>query len=152
LQNTTFADYYLELTTRAKVGRVVTASPFSMGLLTNSPPPWHPAPEALKKIVSEVREMEEVRAWAGSLPNLALGSSFRREEGVMGAEAKNVPNVVGFGAPNEVHESVAVWREVSAIPSESIRRAEVEKLARKKFEDQGWLNVTWPCGWKEDRE
>ncbi|KAF8076019.1 galactose dehydrogenase [Lyophyllum atratum] len=47
LQNSTFLQYAPQLQQRAQVGQLLAASPFSMGLLTASPPAWHPAPAEL---------------------------------------------------------------------------------------------------------
>lgn len=117
-----------------------------MGLLTNSPPDWHPAPGPLKDLVKRVIESDEVKTWAGGLPNIALGNSFRREGPVMGQEAAQVPTVVGFSNMQHVHESVAVWREVCTLPGESERRKAVENGARKMFEDEGWMDKSWSDG------
>lgn len=152
MQNTTFAAFFPEFTQRAKVARVLTASPFSMGLLTNSPPDWHPAPQPLKELVKRVIESGVVKSWAGGLPNIALGNSFRREGPIMGQGAKQVPTVVGFSNMQHVHESVAVWREVCTLPGESERRKAVEAGVRKMFEDEGWMDKSWPYGPKEWRE
>ncbi|KAG8956653.1 hypothetical protein FRC04_000131 [Tulasnella sp. 424] len=149
LQNTTFAAFFPEFTQRAKVARVLTASPFSMGLLTNSPPDWHPAPGPLKDLVKRVIESDEVKTWAGGLPNIALGYSFRREGTVMGQAAAQVPTVVGFSNTQHVHESVAVWREVCTLPGEAERRKAAENGVIKMFENEGWMDKSWPNGPKE---
>lgn len=152
MQNTTFAAFFPEFTQRAKVARVLTAGPFSMGLLTNSPPDWHPAPQTLKELVKRVIESDKVKSWAGGLPNIALGNSFRREGPIMGQGAKQVPTLVGFSNMQHVHESVAVWREICALPEESERRKAVEGGVKRIFEDEGWMDKSWPCGPEEWRE
>lgn len=99
LQNSrfnTFAPHFYE---RAKVKQLLAASPLSMGLLTSTPPTWHPAPRELKSAVVEAQQV------GPSLPNLALGYASRQT-------STKVPLVVGFSSPREVHECVKVWREV----------------------------------------
>ncbi|EDR12522.1 galactose dehydrogenase, partial [Laccaria bicolor S238N-H82] len=72
LQNSTFMEFASHFYRRAKVGQLLAASPLSMGLLTQSPPSWHPAPPGLLHAVSKAREN-----WP-DLTNLALGYSLRQ--------------------------------------------------------------------------
>jgi len=97
LQNSTFAAFALDFRDRANVRQLLTASPFSMGLLTGgNPPPWHPATPELKAAVKTLK----------GLPHLAL------EYGVRKAVEEDMPLVVGFSSLHEIHECVEKWREV----------------------------------------
>lgn len=103
----------------------------SMGLLTPSPPPWHPAPPELKAVVSQLQDV-----WLSKLPNLALGYSIRNT--VHG----NVPLVVGFSQPDEVRESVNVWCELRR-GLRNDERKKVEDEVREKFRNTGFLDWSW---------
>ncbi|KAG8904808.1 hypothetical protein FRB99_001114 [Tulasnella sp. 403] len=139
LHNSTFAAYLPVLTSRANVTRVLTASPLNMGLLTPSPPPWHPAPAALRDTVNQVMESDIVKSWPGGLPNLALGFSLRG-----GALDPMVPNVIGLSSPKEVHEAVAVWREVTSQgDSQAQKRKDAEVAVRNQFASAGWADASW---------
>ncbi|KDQ29275.1 hypothetical protein PLEOSDRAFT_2849, partial [Pleurotus ostreatus PC15] len=72
LQNSTFLAFAPHLITRAKVKQLLAASPLSMGLLTPSPPQWHPAPPPLKASAAAAGKL-----WDKGLPDLALGYSIR---------------------------------------------------------------------------
>ena len=132
LQNGTFTEYARELLQRAQVGQLVAASPLSMGLLTPSPPPWHPAPAELK---AAARRADAI--WPGGLPNLALGYAFRNT----GASYGNVPLVAGFSRPEEVHECIKAWREQQGEVDSSRRGA--EESVREVFRDVGYLDWSW---------
>ena len=129
LQNSTFMEFAPHFYRRAKVGQLLAASPLSMGLLTQCPPSWHPAPPGLLHAVSKAREN-----WS-DLTNLALGYSLRQTRAV----GDNVPLVVGFSTPEEVHECVKVWREVSKGSDRQKREKEVCEL----FREAGYLDWSW---------
>ena len=105
----------------------------SMGLLTSSPPSWHPAPPQLRKAAVDARG-----AWAGGLPDLAIGYSIRR---TISAEGP-LPLVVGFSSPEEVHECVKVWREILA-GHQSGEREKGEKQAQEVFRQAEFLDWSW---------
>jgi D-arabinose 1-dehydrogenase len=119
---------------RAKVGQLVAASPLSMGLLTPSPPAWHPAPPALQESVTNAR-----KTWEGDFPNLAVGYSIRQT----GSVETPLPLVVGFSNPREVHECMKVWREIQAAPEDGGKRKEGEERAREVFRLAGYLDWSW---------
>lgn len=148
LQNATFAAYYPVLTGRAQIKRVWTASPFSMGLLTPRPPPWHPAPPDLVCAVDSAKAWAAQCAWPEGLPNLALGFSMRRDEVEAIPEWKEVPLVVGFSSPKEIHEAVAVWREVrlGSNDERGAKRKGAEVAVRKLFADAGLEDSSWNHG------
>lgn len=133
LQNNVFTTYLPLLVNRAKVAQIGTASPFSMGLLTPNPPPWHPAtPEIM---AARERAIAICHDWDGGLPNLALGFGLR--EGGM----PNVPRVVGLTHMWEVHEAFRVWRE--AQNGEDVKRKEHEEAVRRVFKEAGCENLSW---------
>ena len=134
LQNTTFLDFVPHFYARAQVGQLVPASPLSMGMLTPTPPPWHPAPPELKQAVVDARV-----GWGGDFPELAVGYSLRQS----GALEPALPLVVGFSNPREVHECVRVWREVRAGAREGSKREEGEEAAREVFRKAGYSDWSW---------
>jgi D-arabinose 1-dehydrogenase len=134
LQNSTFLEFIPHFYKRAKVGQLLAASPMSMGLLTSTPPSWHPAPLRLRKAALDASD-----TWAGGLPDLAMGYSIRRTISV----EEPLPLVVGFSSPEEVHECVKVWREILA-GHESEEREESEKQAQEVFRQAEFLDWSWP--------
>ncbi|KAF9042558.1 Aldo/keto reductase [Hymenopellis radicata] len=130
LQNSTFLQFGPELLGRAKVGQLLTASPFSMGLLTAALPPWHPSPEPLRQAAAKAR------AEVDGLPNVALGYAIRKCGGVY-------PLVTGFSKMSEVHECVGVWREIMAGGKESEGRLEKEEKVMGIFEESGFKDWSW---------
>ncbi|KAF8914139.1 Aldo/keto reductase [Gymnopilus junonius] len=133
LQNSALLEFIPHFYERAKVGQLVAASPLSMGLLTATPPNWHPAPPELRQAV-----IESSKTWKGDFPNLAVGYSIRRASSV----EKPLPLVVGFSNPKEVHECIKAWREVQAESGKS-ERQEGESVARQVFQDAGYLDWSW---------
>ncbi|TFK74437.1 Aldo/keto reductase [Pluteus cervinus] len=134
LQNTTFLDFAPHFYERAKVKQLVAASPLSMGLLRPNPPPWHPAPKGLLDAVHKARS-----GWPGDFPDLALGYAIRNT----GAKHRNVPLVVGFSNPHEVHECMKVWRQVQE-GFETAEREDGEDRAKEVFRQSGFLDWSWP--------
>lgn len=129
LQNSTFLAFAPHLTTRAKVKQLLAASPLSMGLLTPSPPQWHPAPPPLKSSAAAAGKL-----WDKGLPDLALGYAIRFAEGV--------PLVAGFSSPEEVHHCLRISKEVSEGDNKE-KRVEAEQLALATFRDAGYLRWSW---------
>ncbi|KAF7433118.1 hypothetical protein PC9H_005066 [Pleurotus ostreatus] len=129
LQNSTFLAFAPHLITRAKVKQLLAASPLSMGLLTPSPPQWHPAPTPLKASAAAAGKL-----WDKGLPDLALGYSIRFAEGV--------PLVAGFSSPEEVHHCLRISKEVSEGDNKE-QRVEAEQLALATFRDAGYLGWSW---------
>jgi len=133
LQNATFSQFAPLFHERAKVGQLLAASPMSMGLLTPSPPAWHPAPPELKAALSKLQDV-----WSSKLPNLALGYSIRNTR----AAHRNIPLVVGFSQPEEVRESVNVWWELQrGVRNDKRKKAEEE--VREKIRNTGFLDWSW---------
>ncbi|KAG8968093.1 hypothetical protein FRC03_008653 [Tulasnella sp. 419] len=164
LQNTAFLPYLQHFKTRGKVAQVLTASPFSMGLLTPTPPSWHPAPKELITLIQEnIISSPIVSDWDGGVIDLALGYAFRRAVDVHsdGKEWREVPSVVGLSSPKEVHECVRVWRQVADDGDNgegqnergqndetqgNLKRRAAERYIRQVFVDGGWADQSWPSG------
>jgi D-arabinose 1-dehydrogenase len=132
LQNTTFSQFAPIFQEQAQVGQLLTASPLSMGLLTSSPPSWHPAPPELRTAISQLHDVSP------KLPNLALGFSVRNT----GAAYGNVPLVVGLSQPDEVRELADVWRELQRQPGDNERK-KAEEQAMEKIKCMGYLDWSW---------
>lgn len=130
LQNSAFADFAPHLLERARVGQLLTASPLNMGLLTPTPPKWHPAPAELKDAVKKVAEA--CSDWDGGMVNVAVGYGYRK------AAELDVPMVAGLSYPREVHESMHAWRDLKE--SQGKRRAQEDK-AFEIFD--GYLGWSW---------
>ena len=135
IQNDTFASFEKELTERAGVGQLITASPLCMGLLTPSPLGWSPAPEKLK--MASLEAVGACSAWSGGLPNIALGFAYRN------ARRLGVPTVVGMGLLEQVHETMRVWREI-VLDIGVQRRREYEERVVQVFNASGYRNYSWP--------
>ncbi|KAF7301565.1 hypothetical protein MIND_00722000 [Mycena indigotica] len=135
LQSSTFLQFAPQLTGRAKVGQLLAASPFSMGLLTDAGPPnWHPASPELRK--ATINAATEVKERGRSLADLATGYCIRNTGGA-------IPLVVGLSTPREVHECVRVWREIEVGGGDDVSRVEQEDLVKKIFRDIGVLDWAW---------
>lgn len=104
-----------------------------MGLLTPTPPAWHPAPAELKELVEAARA-----TWDADFPDLAVGYSMR----LLNALPTRLPLVIGFSNPHEVHEAVRVWREVTNAPEHTLRQ-EGEDRAIRVFKQGGYLDWSW---------
>ncbi|GLB33447.1 putative aldo keto reductase [Lyophyllum shimeji] len=133
LQNSTFLQYAGQFRERAQVGQLLTASPLSMGLLTPSPPPWHPALTVLSAAVQQALDV-----WPQGLPNLALGYAIRNTGNAYGDA---IPLVTGFSTPQEVHECVRVWREIQ--DGDDKERKSAEDSVRDIFRNSGYLDWSW---------
>lgn len=138
LQNSVFAAFVPQLLNRAKVAQLGTASPFSMGLLTPNPPPWHPASAEI--IAAKDRAIITAKAWEGGLPDLALGFALSEaDEPAM----QSVPRVVGLSTMQEVHEAMRVWRNMQRYGGKDEKRKQMEEAVRKVFRDAGCENMSW---------
>ena len=125
LQNDALETFGPLLENRGQVQQVLNASPLSMGLLTPSPPKWHPAPKEVIKAAELACQMT-----AGTLPNLALGYSIRQSLG------GKMPVAVGYSSLSEVHASVEVLRE-------DIGLKEKEEEVMRIFEGHKVKNNSW---------
>ena len=134
LHNSVFEQFAPRLKGQAKIKTLLTASPLSMGLLTGNPPPWHPAPTALKEAIRVAKA-----DWDGDFINLALGYALGRT----GTAHDNIPLVTGFSTPKEVHECVTAWREIKQGGAANATRKAGEEKAKKVIRDAGYLDWSW---------
>lgn len=111
---------------------VITASPLSMGLLTeNGPPEWHPAPSELKSACAAAAA--HCKAKGKNISKLSLQYSLKN---------KDIASVlVGMNSVQQVRENIAATVEVEegqCIDQELLE--EVEAIFRPV------KNQTWPSG------
>lgn len=142
---------------------LVNGSPFSMGLLTDgSPPPWHPASDALKAATKEASA--SLTQSGSSLTLTALTYGLRGSEVARKHEADgNKPQLrglVGLSHPDHVHSAIAAYRTLCAgagkdalfqIGDEDSRAAyqkhsDNEKLVRDLFAQRGVREWSWSSG------
>lgn len=94
--------------------RLLSASPFSMGLLTDSEPPfWHPATPELRQACKEVSK--QLQSKGSSLAKTAA------QYGIRGAEVRErdstrplLSTIVGLSNVNEVHTLIQSYRVMLA--------------------------------------
>ena len=135
VQNDALVSFAKELTERAGVGQIVTASPLCMGLLTPNTPEWSPAPQKLK--LASTGAVDVCSAWTGGLPNIALGFAYRS------ARQLGMSTVIGMGSLEQVHETARVWREIVS-GDEIQERREYESRVARIFDASGYRNYSWP--------
>ncbi|XP_078435545.1 L-galactose dehydrogenase-like isoform X3 [Wolffia australiana] len=110
---------------------VISASPLSMGLLTdNGPPDWHPAPAELKAACEVAAD--HCQRKGKNISKLALQYSLK------GQGISSV--LVGMNSVKQVEENVAAALELAAGGIDSELLAEVESIL------QPVKNQTWPSG------
>jgi D-arabinose 1-dehydrogenase len=148
LQNHRLDNFLNHFIQHGKITQVFSASPLSMGLLAPKRPQWHPAPpdmiEASRVAATAAQE------WPGGLTNLALGFAFRRPKSYAETSPSNdVPTLIGLSSLQEVHEAMAVWREVSIPGANTIRKSK-EDMIKGIFTAAGWLNWSWSMPRNED--
>ncbi|KAG7096589.1 hypothetical protein E1B28_004008 [Marasmius oreades] len=131
LQNTLFADFASQFRERARVGQLLNASPLSMGLLSQSIPPWHPAPVELRNAIDQARNVS-----GGDIVDVSLGYAMRK------CEELGMPLVTGLSNTKEVHDCVRVWREVRAGIDQEERLVKEQKM-REILRDAGVLDWSW---------
>lgn len=139
LQNKAFAVFAPHFRTRAGIPQLLTASPLNMGLLTPTPPAWHPAPSELRAAANQANAVCVEARWKGGLPNLAVGYGFKM------AREVDAPCVVGMSNLHEVHENMRVWREVEEAKEKTDREA-CENTVMTVFGNlKGWAWVSPPA-------
>lgn len=115
----------------AKGVGIISASPLSMGLLTErGAPDWHPAPEALRRACEEAAA--HCRKRGTDIAQLALQFAL--------ANAHIACTLVGTGSPENLRKNV----EWSAGPPDPELLAEVQAILLPM------LNLTWPSGRPEN--
>eukprot|EP00252_Welwitschia_mirabilis_P011372 TRINITY_DN25581_c0_g1_i1.p1 TRINITY_DN25581_c0_g1~~TRINITY_DN25581_c0_g1_i1.p1 ORF type:complete len:321 (-),score=67.42 TRINITY_DN25581_c0_g1_i1:74-1036(-) len=117
---------------KAKGVGVISASPLSMGLLTdNGPPSWHPAPKELKSACAAAGE--HCKSKGKSISKLALQFSLRN---------KDISSVlVGMNSVQQVQENVA-----AAVEIEETQNFDDELLKEVETILRPVKNITWPSG------
>lgn len=114
-----------------------------MGLLTPKAPAWHPVPQELKAAIAKAGQNAE--SWPGGLPNIAIGYSIRKgknEDYSASLSREVMPIVIGLSTPDEVHETIKVWREVQQ--NETLaERLKVEEEVLKTIKDSGYYGWAW---------
>lgn len=122
-----------------------------MGLLTPTPPTWHPAPPVLRSAVATAVEACRDSEWPGGLVDVALGYAMREDalfdndkERESIARSGDIPVVIGLSTPAEVHDAVRTWREVHRDDASSIaKRQEMEKKVISIFKESGFRGWAW---------
>lgn len=140
LQNSTLLAFASAFHTRAHVTQLITASPLNMGLLAPSIPSFHPASPALRQATADAQTA--LLAQDSTLVDAALGYAYRE------ARAADLPTVVGFSRPSEVHETIRVWRDLQAENTGTNEDAAAERRAREAgvlrifapFVDYSWTS------------
>ncbi|EIW82468.1 Aldo keto reductase [Coniophora puteana RWD-64-598 SS2] len=138
LQNRSLEQFAPVFYERAKIKHVSNASPFSMGLILPSPPPWHPASQEVKDAVAIAVQKSSAWEGYGGIADLALGYAYRR--GI----ASNMPTVTGLKNLEEVHETMKIWYDV--LDDSSKRRQERvahEEELLEVFREHNLLDVSW---------
>jgi len=111
---------------------VITASPLSMGLLTeNGPPEWHPAPSELKSACAAAAA--HCKAKGKNISKLALQYSLKNKD--------IASELVGMNSVQQVRENIAATVEVEegqCIDQELLEEVEAIISPVK--------NLTWPSG------
>lgn len=134
LQNDTFATYVPHFRDRACIKQLLTASPLNMALLTPKPPSWHPAPPALQESSVNAHDTCVTEGWPTGLPNIALGFAYRN------AKELDLPTVVGLSNPDEVHQTMKIWRELNSEDGDMLsKRKATETLSMNHISTfRGW--------------
>ncbi|ETW84491.1 hypothetical protein HETIRDRAFT_63218 [Heterobasidion irregulare TC 32-1] len=140
LQNDSLLSFLPAFIRRAKISQVLTASPLSMGLLTATPPAWHPASSDMRAASAEA--VERCAEWEGGLPSVSIGWAIKSAEGGTGSREGKMPTVVGLSNLREVHQAVAIWRQVKDGGEEEARQQYAE-AAVGAFKANGTKDWTW---------
>ncbi|KAJ3675652.1 hypothetical protein LUZ60_004694 [Juncus effusus] len=113
---------------------VISASPLSMGLLTDfGPPAWHPASDKLKSTCKSAAE--HCRKKGKKITKIALQYSL------LNKEISTV--LVGMNSPSQVEENVAAALELSSTGIDKELLDELESILEPV------KNQTWPSGIKQ---
>lgn len=136
VQTTTFAAFAPHFRERARISQLLTASPLNMGLLTPTPPSWHPASQELRAAAGRANVV--CAEWEGGLPNVSVGFGYGK------AIELDVPMVVGLSNTREVHENVHVYRAVRNGKDET-RRAQEDAVVRSFGDLQQWSWASPPA-------
>ncbi|KZT41109.1 Aldo/keto reductase [Sistotremastrum suecicum HHB10207 ss-3] len=138
LQNATFIDFHESFTKQAKVAQLITASPFSMGLLTDSPPDWHPAPTDMRRATAQAAHLCKPY---GGIADVALGFALHREPN---STLTQVPTVIGLSNLKEVHTAMRILNELAN--GHSTEREQLESQVQAIYAKGRLLGKTWIAG------
>ncbi|ODQ53705.1 NAD-dependent arabinose dehydrogenase [Saitoella complicata NRRL Y-17804] len=132
IANTVLLKYLAKLS--PCVGQIISASPFSMGLLSSrEPPKWHPGSPALKAAVAKAAAFCDVEL-REPLADLATRFALEKWEGV---------TLVGCSTVDEVDSAVANWWKCQ----DKAQKEKDEVAFRRVREVLGdQLDVCWPSG------
>lgn len=110
---------------------VISASPLSMGLLTESgPPEWHPAPPELKAACQSASAYCKEKG--KNISKLAIQFSLSK---------KDISTIlVGMNSVSQVEQNVAAAAELETVGKDEKLLAEIEKILEPV------KNQTWPSG------
>lgn len=157
------ADSLQDLTWKAPL--LMNGSPFSMGLLTDgTPPPWHPASDALKAATKEASQTLVAQGDSLTLTSLAYG--FRGSElPHPSGQGPQLRTLVGLSHPDHVHSAIEAYRVLSAGATQAgsalhpykeedkeeklakyNKQTENEELARELFAQRGVREWSWASG------
>ncbi|GAK64415.1 aldo/keto reductase [Moesziomyces antarcticus] len=143
---------------------LMNGSPFSMGLLTDgTPPPWHPASDALKAATKEASR--NLVAQGDSLTMTALTYGLRGSEVAHPSGAgPQLRTLVGLSHPDHVHSAVEAYRVLCSGATEAgnalfpakdadddrreayTTQAKNEKAVRDLFAERGVREWSWSSG------
>jgi len=135
LQNSSLRTYLPLLKEWGKVSQIVAASPLSMGLLTPSPPTWHPAPEAMLKGSQEAEEL--CKTEGTGLAAVALHHSLHSSQ-KLGNEP--MPVVIGLSQLREVHELMEAFQDK---PEGKEKVVALEQKIQALYRSLGYENWSW---------
>ncbi|WVQ84887.1 hypothetical protein IAT38_007050 [Cryptococcus sp. DSM 104549] len=161
VQNDALEKGYLDaFTEQAKVGRVVSAAPLAMGILTtHGGPDWHPARQ-IPKLWDATREASDLcKEKNTTLEDVALRFGYRS---LVQKDGQKVPIVVGCTDLEQVHSTARRWNEVNKQPppkgeereqtegekqkeKEVLEGEAVEEEVRKLFAERGVQGWSWEC-------
>ena len=80
--------------------------------------------------------------WEGGLPSVSIGWAIKSAEVGTGSGEGRMPTVVGLSNLREVHQAVAIWRQVKDGGEEEARQQYAE-AAVGAFKDNGTKDWTW---------
>ncbi|KAL4075683.1 Aldo/keto reductase family-domain-containing protein [Scleroderma yunnanense] len=140
LQNRTLEAFRPAFLERAKVTRVVAASPLCMGLLSPKPPVWHPSSDKTKAAVANAVALHNQRIDGEengpTFSELALGYAFER------ALEAQIPTVAGLCHVEEVHTCARIWHELESGKARSEWGNHVEAVI-SSLKDADVLDQSW---------
>lgn len=135
-QATNLQQFLPSFRTRAGVDQLINASPLAMGLFRNcGPPPWHPAPAAMKTAVAKAVALLPSGV---EIADPALRFGLKPIEGV---EGELIPTIVGLSNAQEAHASIANFEKanLASLAGEADVATVLDSIQRS-----GQGGLTWP--------